>query len=416
MRESEASLAERLRRMQWLASGLVAVMAVVFVAASLWRGRFPALNLVWAFSEAALIGGLADWFAVTALFRRPLGLPIPHTAIVPTRKNEIGRALARFIGEHFLVRAAIEARLARTNLSSRLGHWLEHGRNSQRLSRDLGVALEWLLRAVDTEELRESLQHGLSDALDRVPVHEAIATLIDVLASGNHAQTVIDQLVHFGRDLLEQNREKIRLRIRDRSPWWLPRFVDEEIYGQLVREIERILNEIGDDPSHPARGQFNERLRQMKDAFASDAELIEKSRTLRNEFLRHPATRDYFADVGVRVREFVLESFRDPDSGVRLGIERQLRAIGRALADDPTIAERLNRWLREAVIYIVENYRSSLTEIVSDTVAQWDAGETSRRIELHIGRDLQFIRINGTLVGGLVGVFLYLLWQQLLSL
>jgi uncharacterized membrane-anchored protein YjiN (DUF445 family) len=413
MIDTEAALAGRLRRMQWLATGLLVCMAVTFVLSSAYRDTFPALNIVWAFSEAALIGGLADWFAVTALFRHPLGLPIPHTAIVPNRKNEIGRALASFIGKHFLVREAVEARLLKINLAARLGQWLDQAQNSSRLSHDLGVALEWLMRAVDSAALRESMKGSVREALGRVPVNSALAILIDVLASGNHTRSLIDQLVQFGRDQLDHNRERIRTRIKDRSPWWLPKFVDEEIYGQMVGEFERILNEIGDDPMHPARAQFNDRLKQLRHTLQGDEKLIEKSEALRNEFLDHPAVREFFNDLWLKLRVFLLESLADPESKLRLGLENEMRAVGKTLVKDEEIAARLDLWLREAVIYIVENYRNQLSEIISDTIEQWDAAATSRRIELHIGRDLQFIRINGTVVGGLVGVALYLAWQAL---
>lgn len=415
MSDTEAALAERLRRMQWLATGLLVSMAIVFVVASLYRADRLWLNLVWAFSEAALIGGLADWFAVTALFRHPLGLPIPHTAIVPSRKNEIGSALARFIGEHFLVRDAVQARLLKTNLAARLGTWLEREDNARRVTRDLGVALEWLMRAVDSAALRDSVKGSLRESLGRVPVGTALSILIDVLTSGNHTQGLIDQLVHFGREQLEHNKDRIRTRIKERSPWWMPKFVDAEIYDQLVGEFERILNEVGADQSHPAREQFNDRLRQLKQDLRDDPALVERSEILRDELLRHPAVKSFCNDLWQRGRDYLLEALADPQSGLRQGLENELRAVGRTLTEDSEVSTRLDLWLREAVIYIVENYRAQLTEIVSDTIAQWDAVSTSRRIELHIGRDLQFIRINGTLVGGLVGVVLYLGWQGLVG-
>lgn len=415
MTDTEAALADRLRRMQWLATSLLIVMAVAFVLTSLYRGEYPWLDLVWAFSEAALIGGLADWFAVTALFRHPLGLPIPHTAIVPNRKDEIGRALARFIGEHFLVRDAVEARLRKTNLAARLGAWLERESNARRLTHDLGIALEWLMRAVDSATLRDSVKGSLREALGRVPVGSALGILVDVLASGNHTQALIDQLVHFGRDQLDHNKDRIRSRIKERSPWWMPKFVDAEIYDQLVGEFERILNEVGDDRSHPAREQFNDRLRQLRQELRDDPEIVAKSEVLRDEFLNHPAVREFFNDLWQRGRDHLLEALADPASPLRESLEGELRAVGKTLTTDTEVAARLDLWLREAVIYIVENYRTQLSEIVSDTIAQWDAASTSRRIELHIGRDLQFIRINGTLVGGLVGVTLYVGWQSLVS-
>lgn len=406
-------LEQRLRQMQTLATSLLLVMAVLFGVTSLYRGDYPALDVVWAFSEAALIGGLADWFAVTALFRHPLGLPVPHTAIVPNRKDEIGRALARFISDHFLIREVVEPRLKRIDLAAKLGGWLNRADNTERLGRDVSVALDWLVRAVDSAELRESLKASLADAVQRLPVTTALATLIDVLASGNHSQALIDQLVQFGKDQLEHNKDEIRGRIKARSPWWLPKFVDEEIYDQLVGEFERILREVGDNPAHPARTEFNERLRQLKTSLVHDTEFMEKGEALRNEFVNHPDVRAFGRAVWLKLREFISDSLADPESTLRKGFAAEIRAIGHTLATDAEVASRLNTWLRDAILYVVENYAGQLSEIVSDTIEQWDATSTSRRIELHIGRDLQFIRINGTLVGGLVGVVLYLTWGAL---
>jgi uncharacterized membrane-anchored protein YjiN (DUF445 family) len=413
MAGAEAERAQHLKRMQRFATGLLVAMIGVFVAASLLRPRYPALGIVEAFAEAAMIGGLADWFAVVALFRHPLGLPIPHTAIVPSRKNEIGRALARFIRDHFMIRETVERRLERVNLAGRLGHWLARENNARLLSRDAGVALDWLMRAVDSAELRKALKTSLREALDQVPVNVALGTLVDVLIAGNHAQALIDQLVSFGREQLDRNKEQIRARIRDRSPWWLPKFVDEEIYDQLVREFERILSEIGENPRHPARAEFNERLRALKQSLDVDAELIEKGQRLWDELMDHPAVHRYLQDLWERIRGYLHTSFTAPSSALRLGIEQELRNVGETLSRDAAVGDKLNRWLREVLVYFVENYRDPLSEIVSETVEQWDASATSQRIELHIGRDLQFIRVNGTVVGGLVGVVIYLVWGAL---
>lgn len=413
MSEGEAALAARLQHTKRMASGLLAAMAVLFVVTSLLRAEYPWLDVAWAFSEAALIGGLADWFAVTALFRHPMGLPIPHTAIVPTRKNEIGRRLGRFVSDHFLVREAISRRLDRTDLAAGLGAWLEREGNARRLCRDASAALDWLIRDVDSSRLREGFRLSLTDTLKGISVHRALATLIDVLATGDRTRALVDQLVEFGRDQLENNKAAIRDRIRQRSPWWLPRFVDEGVYDQLVGEFERILDEVAANPSHPARMQFNDRLRTLKHRLAHDDALIEKSRSLHKDLLEHPEVRRFVSDIAQRVRLFLQEALNDPDSALRLGVERELHAVGSTLNADPELRARLNDWLAQLLIFVAENYRHSLSEIIAETIEEWDAASTAGRIELHIGRDLQFIRINGTLVGGLVGVTLYFGWQAL---
>lgn len=404
----------RLRRMRFIATALLAVMAVAFLATTwlLPRGN-PWLEAAHAFAEAALIGGLADWFAVTALFRRPLGLPIPHTAIVPSRKDDIGRALARFIRDNFLVREAVQRRLARADLAERLGAWLGTPGNAARVTHDVSAALDWALQAGDGSELRSALGSSLRTAFDEVPVSRAIATLLEVLTSGSHAQTVIDQLVQFGRAQVENHRVAIRVRIHEQSPWWIPKFVDQEIFDKLIAEIEQLLHAIAADPDHPARTELVARLKSLQTALADDPALADKSRALQQELVAHPAVRSYAHDLWTKLGDSLHAALAGEHSPLRLGIEGEIRKLGAVLRDDPEVAARLNGWLEQLLLYIVENYRDSLSEIVSETIESWDPIATSKRIEQHIGTDLQYIRVNGTLVGGLVGVLLYVVVRAL---
>ena len=410
MNNAEAVMSRRLARMRWIATGLLLAMAALFVAASLLLPRYPWLGLVQAFAEAGLIGALADWFAVTALFRHPLGLPIPHTAIVPTRKDEIGRMLADFIRDHFLVRETVAARLVRVDLAARVGEWLGEGNNARNLGRDISVGLVWLLNATDSAQLRNALREILGTALDRAPLSSAFKAALDVVSSGRHSQEVVDHLVQFGREQLERNKDRIRERIQDRSPWWLPKFVDREIYDQLFGELQRVLDEIGADSDHPARDRFNAWLADLRTAIGDDPEMKRRGRALRDEFLDHPAVRDYSQELWEKVREFLVASLRDPQSLARLAIDGELQGIGHELREDGDVNRQANRWLRNLILYLVDNYRHPLSAFISETIEQWDPAATSDRIELYIGRDLQFIRINGTLVGGLVGIAIYLLW------
>ena len=403
-------MARRLARMRWIATGLLAAMAALFVTASLMLPRYPWLGLVQAFAEAGLIGALADWFAVTALFRHPLGLPVPHTAIVPTRKDEIGRMLADFIRDHFLVRETVAASLEGVDLAARVGVWLADEDHARSLGRDIGVALVWLLNATDSAQLRNALREILGTALDRAPLSSAFQAGLDVVSSGEHSQAVVNQLVRFGREQLDRNKDRIRERIEKRSPWWWPKFVDREIYDKLIGELQRILDEIGDDSDHPARARFNAWLGEIQVAMSDDPEMKRRGRALKHEFLDHPAVRDYFQEVWEKVREFLVASLRDPQSLSRLAIDGELKGIGDGLRQDGDVNQQVNRWLRDLILYLVDNYRQPLSAFISETIEQWDPDATSARIELYIGRDLQFIRINGTLVGGLVGVAIYLLW------
>ena len=404
----DPGLVHRLRRTRLFATMLLAVMAVIFVGTTWLASPSLYVGAIRAFAEAALVGGLADWFAVTALFRRPLGLPIPHTAIVPSRKNEIGRALARFIRDHFLVREAVTRRLSRANLAARLAAWLEDGGNAARVSRDLGLALAWALHDDgDGGELRGALGATLRSAFDDVPVNRAVATLLEVLTTGERANLVIDQLVAFGRTELEKNRVMIRVRIHEQSPWWLPKFVDQEIFDKLVGGLEELLEAMAADQEHPARGEIKTRLIAMQHALAADPELAAKSRALKDELVAHPAVRSYALELWQRLRGELAAALADETSPLAQGLSREIGALGMRLRADSKLAAELDDWLKDLLLHVVDNYRDPLSEVVSETIESWDAAATSRRIELNIGTDLQYIRVNGTLVGGLVGLVLY---------
>ena len=404
----DPGLVRRLRRTRLFATALLAVMGIIFVGTTWLASPSPYIGAIRAFAEAALVGGLADWFAVTALFRRPLGLPIPHTAIVPARKNEIGRALARFIRDHFLVREAVERRLKRANLAARLAAWLEESGNATRVSRDVGLALAWALRDDgDGGELRGALGATLRSAFEDVPVNRAIATLLEVLTTGERANLIIDQLVAFGRTELEKNRVMIRVRIHEQSPWWLPKFVDQEIFDKLVGGLEELLEAMAADPAHPARDEIKTRLISMQHALAADPELAAKSRALKDELVAHPAVRSYALELWQRLRGELSAALGDESSPLAQGLTREIGALGTRLRADSKLAAELDEWLKDLLLHVVDNYRDPLSEIVSETIESWDAAATSRRIELNIGTDLQYIRVNGTLVGGLVGLALY---------
>jgi uncharacterized membrane-anchored protein YjiN (DUF445 family) len=410
---NERELAAGLKRMRWLALGLLLLMAVVFIITSIYSSQWSGLGYIRAFAEAAMIGALADWFAVTALFRHPLGIPIPHTAIIPKRKNDIGANLARFVRDSFLTPQVVRERLAQVDFSQRVGGWLARPANAGRLSIDLCNALSWAVNAMHGGEIEMLLRRNFRSALDRVSLHQALSALLEVLASGNHAQTLINELVSFGREQLDHNRERIRLRITEESPWWMPRVVDEEIYTKLIGEVDRILAEVGDDPNHAGREAFNARIRNLTVAFADDPVLAEKTQALKQEFLNHPAVAEYFGSVWQQLKIYLARSLQGESGAppVAASIAKQLEQLPDVFAKDPAAAQLINQRLRDGIAYLVGRYRDPLSTVISDTVASWDADATSSRIELHIGRDLQFIRINGTVVGGLVGITLYSLSQ-----
>ncbi len=403
----ELEQARRLRRMKVVATGLLVFMAIVFVLAHLYLERWPWLGYVRAFAEASMVGALADWFAVTALFRHPLGVPIPHTAIIPKQKDRLGESLANFVRQNFLTPAALEPRLASTDFARGLSSWLARPGNADKIALDVAGILRWLLGTVDSEALRDLVRRNLQRSLSDVQVTPLIGRVLDLLVSADHHQQLMDTAVAAARKTLDENRFAIRLKIASESPWWVPDFVDEEIYDKIVNEIEMMLRRIGTDENHAARQQFNIAAHEFIESLKTDPEVIGRGESLKEELLDHPAIQKYLADVWTHIAAFLREQSGDPESALVRRLSGALVRIGETFRDDPRLGEELNRWVRDAITYLVEQYRGEIASVISETVAAWDPSATSRRLELYVGRDLQFIRINGTLVGGFAGLAIY---------
>ena len=400
---------KRLKTMKAVATGMLVLMAIIFVFALRLEPQYGWLGYVKAFAEAAMVGALADWFAVTALFKHPMGLPIPHTAIIPRRKDEIGESLARFIEKHFLTKDAFLPRVERVNFGHKVGAWLEKSRNAERLGDDGRALLVWVLNSVDNDALRRFVRENLKMTLRQVEIAPLLGRFLGLLTTENHHQGVVDALVRAARRQLRANKYKIRSKIDDESPWWLPGFVDREIYDKIVYEIEGMIQRIGDDDNHEAREKFNQAIEKMIESLKTDPKLIARAEEIKNEMLSHPSVEKYLAGLWEHIQQHLLGQLEEDDSGLNKKIRSGVTRLGIALQENPEMQLQVNEWVIASLSHLIENYRGEISSIVSDTVKRWDGKATSDRVELAVGRDLQFIRINGTLVGGIVGVTIYAL-------
>lgn len=403
----------RLRSMKRLATGLLLLMALVFVLAHRAQESFAWLSYVRAFAEAAMIGALADWFAVTALFRHPMGLPIPHTAIIARRKDEIGDNLAGFVRDNFLVEDALQPRLRGIDFATRVGGWMRQTDNARRLAGDAGAFARWFLGVFDSTALRHFLRENLQLTMREIRITPLVGRSLDLLTTGDHHQELMDALTRVARRQLEQNKDKIREKIKTRSPWWLPKFVDQEIYDKLVGEFEELLDKVGADSENEARKNFNREIRKFLDTLKNDPQVIARGERLKEELLAHPDIQKYFFDIWNEISVYLSRESENPDSRIRRKIEAGIVQFGEALLTSPEMQVQVNDWISDIVIYVVGHYRGEISNVISDTVRRWDAEATSQRIEIQVGSDLQFIRINGTLVGGMVGLLIHVVIQLL---
>ena len=406
--------AKRLRNMKRMATGLLLLMAVIFVVSHYYREALPWLNYVRAFAEAAMVGAMADWFAVTALFKHPMGIPIPHTAIIPKRKDEIGETLAKFVSENFLTAKVLEPKLQRMQISQRIGNWLSKENNAKRVTHDAKGFMQWLFSASDTQNLkqfsREHLQHGLRE----VQITPLIAKVLELLTINNRHQSFVDLLLRAIWKQLQVNKHKLRDKIDKESPWWLPSFVDEEIYNKISLQLEQAVLQIGSDENHEARKNFNAALLELIEKLKTDKDMLAKGEAIKNELLEHPSVQAYLGEIWSSVSNYFLKEVNDENSNLRDRLQNTVQSFGQAMLDNVELKEQVDSWVQKAGLYLVSHYSEDMSMVISDTVKSWDAELTSDRIELQVGRDLQFIRINGTLVGGIVGLIIYCVSTHLL--
>ena len=397
----------QLDRMKRRATGLLVVMAAVFVAAHLLEPAQPWLGYVRATAEAAMVGGIADWFAITALFRRPLNLPIPHTAIIPTRKDRIGRTLGNFVQHNFLTGPVLGAKLRGIGPSRRAAEWLRRPENSRAIARHVASALRSATEVVKDEDVHALLERSVIEPLRQRPIAPLLARGLTMLVANDRHQQLLDRVISGLARLIEDNEELIRARIHEESPWWVPGFVDERVHQRVVAGIERTLLEVSADPSHPLRRQFDDLLTDWIIQLQESPAAMARADAVKQQLFDHPTSRRLSASLWDEVKR-VLDRRAEPEPGDPPGaLERGLITLAEGALEDEALLAKLDGWIVAAVLGVVEQHRHEVGSLIAATVSSWDPGETSRRLELVVGRDLQFVRINGTLVGGLVGLLLY---------
>ncbi|MGQ0702195.1 MAG: DUF445 domain-containing protein [Gemmatimonadales bacterium] len=406
-RADEAERQAQLDRMKRRATALLALAGAVFVAARVLEARYPWLGYVRATAEASVVGGLADWFAVTAIFRHPLGIPIPHTAIIGKQKDRIGRIMGNFVQQHFLAREALQSKLHEMRMVERIARWLSQPENSRRLAAQLAAGLARTLEALPDEKIRELIQQGAMDRLRATKVAPVLGKTLALVVEGDRHQELLNQALRLAGQAVTENRELIRHKVRAASPWWVPRPVDDRIYRRIVSAIEALLAEITADPDHPVRGRFDQAIRDFVERLQHSPEAGARAEALKEEWLSEEAVGELATWVWDATRRALAGYAERGQSGDDSALARGLAAFGDTLLAQPAQLEKLEAFVIELISEVLERHRHEVADHIARTVARWDAEATSRRMELAVGRDLQFVRINGTLVGGLVGLLLY---------
>jgi uncharacterized membrane-anchored protein YjiN (DUF445 family) len=397
----------QLDRMKRRATGLLVGATVLFVVTLVLERTYPWLGFVRATAEAAMVGGLADWFAITALFRHPLGIPIPHTAIIPSRKDRIGRSLGGFVQNNFLSREVIAARLHGLRIAERIAKWISDPANSGRIAHHVATGLAGTAQVLRDEDVQAMIDRAIVTRVKKTQVAPVLGNVLSLLTSDNRHQEILDEALRLVSEGVSRNEELIRQRIREESPWWLPEAVDDRIHDKVVVAIENTLRQVAADPAHPLRERFDKALATFIEKLRTSPEVIARAETIKDDMLENPAVRQFSATIWSDVKQALARYADRKETDPPGAVEQGLMKLGNAVLGDAELMAKVDHWILDAVLYAVEQFRGEVAQLISYTVGQWDAEETSKKIELQIGKDLQYVRINGTLVGGLVGLILY---------
>lgn len=402
-----------LRLMKAIALGALVFMAIVFVIAFWLQERHPWLGYVRAAAEGGMVGALADWFAVTALFRRPLGLPIPHTAIIPNRKDEIGRTLGEFVETNFLAADVVRTKLASTAIARRAGEWLRHPStgsgtaHAERVAAEAATIATAVLNALSDDDVQGLITDLAREHLVQPewgpPAGAWLAKIVESDAHHGAVDLAADNIATW----LDANAESFSGLVSRRLPSWVPklahRFVDDTVYHEAVKFVEAVQA----DPQHPARLAIDGYLSRLADNLQNDPATRQKLENAKANLFDSPRVGALAAEAWNTAKNGLIRALADPQSNLRVRAVQAIEEVGERLTTDAALQHRVDSWVSDAAVFVVDRYRHDIASIITDTVERWDPAETTEKIELMVGRDLQYIRLNGTVVGALAGLAIF---------
>ena len=406
--QDEATRQEQLDRMKRRATALLVGATLIFIVTKFLESRYAWLEIIRVTAESAMVGGLADWFAVTALFRHPLGIPIPHTAIVPARKDRVGRTLGAFVQKNFLTREVIANRLRSIDVAQRLAEWLASPENVRQIARHAASSLASAAELVSDEDVESFIDRGVAERVHAMKAAPLLSRLLSVITADNRHQELLNEAIRLAANAVEDSRALIRSRVEEETPWWVPSAIDDKIYRKIVSAIERTLIEVRDDPTHALRERFDIAIDNFIEKLNSSPAVAARIESLKEELLLSDTARRFSSGLWVRAKNALVRYAEAPDEVAPGAIERAINSFGQAVLKDPELLRRTDEFIVDIAMFLVDRYQSEVADLIAHTVQSWDPDVTSLRVELAIGRDLQFIRINGTLVGGLAGMVIYL--------
>ncbi|WP_425352353.1 DUF445 domain-containing protein [Allosphingosinicella vermicomposti] len=395
--------------MRIMATGMLVAMAALFLLATSMKDAHPAWSFVKAFAEAAMVGGLADWFAVTALFRHPLGLPIPHTAIIPRNKDRIGDTLAAFLKTNFLTPSVVARRMRGVDVAGAIGRFLtDPPREEGRLREGASRLIVDILESLDQERLGGMVKSAISSRIKTLQVSPVLGQSLEAAMDENRHVPVLDSIVTWAGRTLDANEDVIRQMVHERAGWVMRLAgIDDRLADSIIDGLRRLTIDMAVDPEHPLRQSAEEGLARLAQNLRTDPETQAKVEEMKNNIVENDAVGDWMDGLWENGRAALLKAARDPDAALAGKFGDALRQLGQTLQEDARLKAAINQFARRALVGIVATYGNGIVALVSETVRSWDARTITGRLEGAVGRDLQYIRINGTLVGGLVGLLIH---------
>jgi len=397
--------------MKVAATGLLLAMAVLFVVTRLLQPNYPWLGYVKAFAEAAMVGGLADWFAVTALFRHPLGLPIPHTAIIPRNKDRIGEALASFINENFLIPSVVARRMRNIDVAGAAGRFLRTpAAEGRRIRQGASRLIADIFEGLDDERLGGIVKGAIAARIQKMEVAPFLGHALASAINEDRHVPMLEAAIRWMARALEANEELIRDMVHKKANWALKLAgLDAKLADAILDGLRKLTTEMSTDPAHPVRRKVEEALAQLANDLQTRPETKAKVEELKEQLLANRSVALWIDTLWQKGREAVIRAARNPDAAMAGRLGEVLKSMGHSLEQDSQIRSAINQFVRRAAAGMAQSYGSSIVKLVSETIRGWDARTVTARLEAAVGRDLQYIRINGTLVGGLVGLAIHAL-------
>jgi uncharacterized membrane-anchored protein YjiN (DUF445 family) len=397
--------------MKVAATGLLLAMAVLFAIARLLEPEYPWLSYVKAFAEAAMVGGLADWFAVTALFRHPLGLPIPHTAIIPRNKDRIGEALANFINENFLIPSVVARRMRNIDVAGAAGRFLRTpAAEGTRIRHGASRLIADVFEGLDDERLGGIVKGAIAARIQKLEVAPLLGHALASAINEDRHVPMLEAAIRWMARALQANEELIREMVHKKASWVLKiAGLDAKLADAIIDGLRKLTAEMSTDPAHPVRIKIEEALAQLANDLQTRPETRAKVEEMKEQLLANRSVALWIDTLWRKGREAIIRAARNPDAAMAGRLGEVLKSMGSSLEQDPRIRSAINQFVRRAAAGMAQSYGTSIVKLVSETIRGWDARTVTARLEAAVGRDLQYIRINGTLVGGLVGLAIHAL-------